>query len=81
MKSKIKVIVSSMLILFLTIGMTTSTYGQEDSKEPKTSKKIKKQRKKFTENKEMALNAMYKAYPGSKAQMSNSYAYAAFGNT
>ena len=79
MKSKINIIVNTFLVVFLTIGMSSSF--AQDSDDVKKQKKITKQRKAFDKNKSNALNEMYKAYPDSKAHMSKSYGYAAFANT
>jgi len=79
MKSKTSVILSSLMVLFITIGLSSSF--AQDSDDAKKQKNIEKQRKKFDQNRSDALNEMYKAYPGSKAHMSKSYAYAAFANT
>lgn len=82
MKSKINLITTSVLVLFLTIGI--SSYAQDADKDAqkaaKKEKNLKKQRKKFESNKSKALKEMYKAYPESKAAMANSYGYAAFAN-
>ena len=94
MKNRIKLVVATFLVLFLVTGLSTS-YAQEDEKaaekaakkeqndikkEKNKQKNIAKQRKKFTKNKSLAIKEMYKAYPDSKAQMANSYGYAAFAN-
>ena len=79
MQRNLKVILTSILSLFLSIGMLTA-YGQDDDDEKK-QKKIEKTRKQFSKNRQEALNEMYKAYPGSKAEMNKSYGYAAFANT
>lgn len=79
MKSKINLIISSFLVVFLTIGLSSSF--AQNSDDAKKQKKIEKQRKTFDKNKTKALKEMYKAYPGSKEQMAKSYAYAAFANT
>ena len=82
MKSKINLIATSILVLFLTIGM--SSYAQDADKDAKKAakkeKNLKKQRKKFESNKKKAIKEMYKAYPESQAAMANSYGYAAFAN-
>jgi len=79
MKSKINVIITSFLVVFLTIGLSSSF--AQDSGDDDKQKKIAKQRKQFDQNKSNALKEMYKAYPDSKAHLSKSYAYAAFANT
>lgn len=87
MKSKINVIFASFIILFITIGLSSSFAQDSDEAkkqekdEAKKQEKIEKQRKAFDQNKIDALKEMYEAYPESKAQMSKSYAYAAFANT
>ena len=79
MKSKISLILTSFLVVFLTIGISSSF--AQDSKDAKKEKNLEKQRKSFDQNRSTAIKEMYKAYPDSKAQMSKSYAYAAFANT
>lgn len=79
MKSKINVIIASFLVAFFTLGLSSSF--AQDSGDDDKQKKIEKQRKKFDQNRSNALKEMHKAYPDSKAQMSKSYAYAAFANT
>ena len=79
MKSKINVIISSFLVAFLIMGLSSSF--AQDSKDEKKEKNLAKQRESFDKNKSTALTEMYKAYPESKAQMSKSYGYAAFANT
>ncbi len=79
MKSKINIIIASFLLVFLTIGMSSS-FAQE-SDDAKKEKKIAKQRKAFDQNRSNAIKEMYKAYPESKSNMSSSYGYAAFANT
>lgn len=79
MQSKINLIRVSLMALFLAIGVSYS-YAQ-DSDDDKDQKKIEKQRKEYTRNRDNALKEMYKAYPESKAQLAKSYGYAAFANT
>jgi len=79
MKSKITLIITPFLLAFLTIGLSPSF--AQDSNDADKQKKIEKQRKGFDKNRSNALKEMYNAYPESKAQMSKSYAYAAFANT
>ena len=79
MKSKISLVITSFMVVFITIGLSSS-YAQ-DSGDAKKQKKIEKQRKQFDQNRSNAIKEMYKAYPESKALMSKSYAYAAFANT
>lgn len=79
MKNKINAITVSILVLFLSIGI--SSYAQDAEKDAKKQKKIAKQRKAFQKNRTNALNEMYKAYPESRAVMGRSHAYAAFANT
>ncbi|MBK3516574.1 lipid-binding SYLF domain-containing protein [Carboxylicivirga marina] len=78
MKSKISVIMASLMIAIFIVSVPT-TFAQE--KDAKKEKKIQKQRKKFEHNKTKAVKEMYKAYPTSKAEMGKSYGYAAFANT
>lgn len=78
MKSKIKVIITSIMIAFLAVSVSHS-FAQDD--DAKKAKKLEKKRKQFAQNRSEALKEVYKAYPGSKAQMSRSYGYAAFANT
>lgn len=79
MKSKINVIATTVLALFLTFGIS-STYASNNNDEKK-EKKLAKKRSTFQKNKSTALSEMYKAYPDAKAKMANAYGYAAFGNT
>jgi lipid-binding SYLF domain-containing protein len=79
MKRKINLIITLVMMVFITVGVTSS-YAQ-DSDDAKKQKKIEKQRNQFEKNKSNALKEMYKAYPESKAKMSKSYGYAAFANT
>lgn len=79
MKGKINVIFTLFMIMFITVGISSS-HAQDDN-DAKKQKKIEKQRKQFAQNRSSALKEMYKAYPGSKAQMGKSYGYAAFANT
>ena len=87
MKNKIHVIITSFIILFVAIGFSSSFAQDSDDaekqakEEAKKQEKIEKQRKAFDQNKIDAIEEMYGAYPESKAQMSKSYAYAAFANT
>lgn len=67
------------MIAFLAIGVS-NTYAQDNDDE-KDEKKIEKKRKQFAENRSEALQEVYEAYPGSKAQLSKAYGYAAFANT
>lgn len=82
MKNKINLIATSILVLFLTIGISTYAQDSDDDakKAAKKEKNLKKQRKKFESNKSKAIKEMYKTYPESKAAMANSYGYAAFAN-
>ena len=82
MKSKINVFTTSILVLFLTIGMSSYAQNadQDSKKDAKKEKRLEKKRKKFESNKSKALKEMYKAYPKSKAALANSYGYAAFAN-
>ena len=79
MKSKINLILTSFLVVFLTIGISSSF--AQDSKDEKKEKNLAKQRKSFDQNRSNAIKEMHKAYPESKAHMAKSYAYAAFANT
>jgi lipid-binding SYLF domain-containing protein len=79
MKRKINLISTLFMMVFITVGLSSS-YAQ-DSDDAKKQKKIEKQRKQFAQNRSNAVKEMYKAYPESKAQMSKSYGYAAFANT
>ncbi|WP_460189653.1 lipid-binding SYLF domain-containing protein [Urechidicola sp. KH5] len=79
MKKSPILMLSLVLVLFLTVGMS-SNYAQ-DSKEAKKQNKIEKQREAFQKNKSTAIQEMYKAYPNSQSKMKNAYGYAAFGNT
>jgi lipid-binding SYLF domain-containing protein len=79
---KNKIILKILMLLFaITIGLTATVNAQDADKEANKEKKLAKQRKAFQKNKSTAINEMYKAYPGSKAKLANSYGYAAFANT
>ncbi len=73
---KFSVIISSFLLLFLTMGLTTS-YAQDS----KDQKKINKQRKKIQNGKTKGLKELYKVEPSAKAKIANAYGYAVFTNT
>jgi len=73
---KFSVIISSFLLLFLTVGLTTS-YAQDS----KDQKKINKQRKKIQNGKTKGLKELYKVEPSAKEKIANAYGYAVFTNT
>ena len=72
--------VLTLLFVFL-CGLIVTINAQDTEKEANNEKKLAKQRQAFQKNKSAAINEMYKAYPGSKAKLANSYGYAAFANT
>jgi lipid-binding SYLF domain-containing protein len=77
--TKINVIFSSILLLFLTIG-TTATYAQDENY-AKKEKKIAKQKKKIQKGKTKGLQELYKIEPSAKNKIARSYGYAVFTNT
>ena len=79
MKKQTIKIITSIIVVFITIGLSSSF--AQDSDDAKKQEKIAKQREAFDQNKSIAINEMYNAYPESKAKMSKSYAYAAFAHT
>ena len=82
MTSNFKLIIGSFLVLFLAIGLSVSYAQDKDAeKEAKKQKKTEKARKQFSQNRTEAIKEVYKAYPSAKAQMAQSYGYAAFANT
>lgn len=74
--SKIYVIISSFLLLFLTIGTTTS-YAQDK----KEQEKINKQRNAIQKGKSKGLKELYKVEPSAKTKIASAYGYAVFTNT
>jgi lipid-binding SYLF domain-containing protein len=80
MKKLISHKVLTLLLVFICVLMATIN-AQDTEKDAKKEQKLDKQRKSFQKNRSTAINEMYKAFPGSKAKLANSYAYAAFANT
>jgi len=74
-RTKLNVIISTILLLFIGIGMTTS-YAQD-----KDPKKIAKQQKKIQQGKKKGLKELYKVEPSAKGKIASAYGYAVFTNT
>jgi lipid-binding SYLF domain-containing protein len=81
MKKRIKtrIFISSILLLFMTIGINTANAQKEN--DAKDQKKIEKQRKKILKNRTKGLKELYKIEPEAKAKVANAYGYAIFYNT
>lgn len=74
--TKINIVISSFLLLFLIIGTTTS-YAQDK----KDQEKINKQRNAIQKGKSKGLKELYKVEPSAKTKIASAYGYAVFTNT
>ena len=72
----IKVTFSTFLLMFLTMGLTSS-FAQD----AKDQKKIEKQKNKINQAKVKGLKELYKIEPSAKSKIASAYGYAVFTNT